>query len=359
MADRLRIFISSTVKDFRPVRADLRRWLHARDVEVRASEDDRFPVAENVSSHGACLHAVEGCHVFVLLLGDRWGGPYEATEKSITRREFEEALDLQIPTICLVRRDVNDLAVQWSRRELVDPPFKDTDKVVDFIDFVRKDRKNNWFHSTWDGSFYEARTIIQARLHGLLTSYQAPHRDLVRRAEGLAAYARARQQLDQLAVALNGKLEQADRARVFLEKVAEHRQELMGFRDGDRWSLAVYTFDTRSSVLEVLARAKDESIPLGNRPWAVGEGHVGLAWQARETLIAGDLSITTSWKNPKPTDEENYVSAVAEPVVGPDEGAEVRAVLVVTSSRRDHFLKADQHEVLTVRSVGLMLLRLL
>ena len=103
MSQRLVVFISSTVEDLDGVRRALKDQLEARGVEVRLSEDADFPVEPGVSSHDACLRAVRTAHVFVLLVGSRFGGEYQGQNKSITWREWEEAMDARLLPVVLVR----------------------------------------------------------------------------------------------------------------------------------------------------------------------------------------------------------------------------------------------------------------
>lgn len=359
--ETLTIFLSSTVKDFGPVRRDIRAWFETMGAVVRSSESDDFLVDDGVSSHEACLRAIEGSHVVVVLIGDRYGGKYLGTPKSITRREFERAVELGIPTVVLVRDDVNKRAEQWSRRELAAPPFdKDTDAIIAFIDLVRKDRVDNWMHGGWDGSFHNAKSIVRARVNALFTRYQKPHKELLRRAEGLGRYAAARHQLDATLLALrgvgSGAKEQVD---TVLQVVADNRVALLGFEPDDRWNLAVYRYDAQRNVLGVFARRAHESIPRYDRDWPPGVGHVGATWVAQKTLIAPDLTVTSSWSGARETDAENYLSAVSEPIVDGADGSFVRGVIVITSNRRDHFRDPNQAEVLTVRSLALLLQGLL
>src|SRR5688500_14171218 len=121
MSQRLVVFISSTVEDLDAVRRELRDALERREIEVRLSDEPDFPVEPGVTSHDACLRAVRSSHVFVLLVGQRFGGEYQGQNKSITWREWEEAIHAGILPIVLVRKDANDLAKQvfQRRRELV------------------------------------------------------------------------------------------------------------------------------------------------------------------------------------------------------------------------------------------------
>lgn len=355
---RFTVFISSTVKDFAPVRRDLREWLESQGAVVRMSEDDDFPIDEGVTSHDACVRAVDGCHLMIVLVGDRYGGHYADTPKSITWREYDEALERRIPVVALVLRHVNEAAERWGRKELTSPPFKkDTELLVSFIDRIRKGHPDNWMHCMWDGSFHNAREIVQHRINNLFVRYQTgAHREVRERAERFGRYAFARFDLDtvldvleRLEQPLEGKLETA------LEFASQHRDSLFGFVASDRWNLAIYQWDTALSSLRVVARRHDPRIDRRDRVWQSGEGHVGATWAKSDVLVAADLTVTSAWSNPADTDSENYRSAVAVPL-----GYEPRwGVLVVTSDRLDHFRDLGQIEVLTAISLAIGLERLL
>lgn len=354
---RCTVFISSTVKDFAPVRRDLREWLQHRGLDVRASEDPDFPVDHGVTSHDACLRAIEASHLVIVLIGERAGGDYAGTAKSITWREYDEALARKIPTIVLVLKEVNTLAEQWGRGALDRdrPPFgKDTERVVAFIDHVRKGHVDNWFHSTWDGSFHGARQIIQSRVNALLARLIVPYRGVRDRLERMGEYAAAQLTLHKAGDQLGFFPEANVRAGLFLATVEHFRGALLGFVDPDvRWNIAVYAPDA-TGQLAVFARVLDPRIPRRDRPWQIGEGHVGLAWQKAETLVAADLRVTSAWANPLDGDGDNYLSAVAEPIF--INGA-CSFLLVVTSSQIDHFRDGTSIDVLTVRSLALQLKR--
>src|SRR5690606_20490134 len=81
MSQRLVVFLSSTVEDLDRVRREIKSELERREIEVRLSEDADFPVEPGVSSHDACLRAVRASHVFVLLVGSRFGGEYQGQNK--------------------------------------------------------------------------------------------------------------------------------------------------------------------------------------------------------------------------------------------------------------------------------------
>src|SRR5579872_2289836 len=134
------MFVSSTVRDFAPVRRDLKAWLEARQIKARLSEQNDFPVSSGVTSHEACVRAVEGCHAFVLLIGHRYGGCIDGSKQSITWREYEAARDLGIPIIAFVLRVVNEEAARASKRGDGKPDADSgtDERVFGFIDSIRK-----------------------------------------------------------------------------------------------------------------------------------------------------------------------------------------------------------------------------
>lgn len=292
----------------------------------------------------------------VLLVGSRYGGLYANTPKSITWREYEEALQLGIPVIPLVLRHVNEDAERWSKHQLATPPFgRETDSLIAFIDRIRKGHADNWMHALWDGSFHEARETIQHRMNALFVTYQqGPRREVRERAERFKRYAFASLELDELASELGVAPIAKDTALdVVLGSAALHRAALFGFESSDRWNLAIYRWDADVHSLGVLARHVDPRIPIGDRRWRSGEGHVGATWERGEVLVAADLTVTSAWANALPTDVVNYRSAIAVPMrASPDSSW---GILVITSDRLDHFRDLDQIEVLTASALALRL----
>ncbi len=66
---RPRIFISSTVYDFRDLRSALKFWLEEFGYEVLLSEANDFPQNPSDGSYDSCLDVIDGCDYFVLLVG--------------------------------------------------------------------------------------------------------------------------------------------------------------------------------------------------------------------------------------------------------------------------------------------------
>lgn len=121
MAKSPRIFISSTIYDFRDLRTALKFWLEELGFEVYLSEQNDFPVQSDLNSYETCIQAINDCDYFILLVGGRVGGWYEKDKRvSITQAEYQRAYsrlcDGQIKILAFVRQDIWD--VREDRNEL-------------------------------------------------------------------------------------------------------------------------------------------------------------------------------------------------------------------------------------------------
>lgn len=116
MSEKPIIFISSTIYDFRDLRSALKFWLEELGYEVMLSDFNDFTKPLDENSYIACLKAIERANYFILLIGARTGGLFDAENKiSITRMEYRTAYDLvkarRMKLITFVRGDL------WTVRE--------------------------------------------------------------------------------------------------------------------------------------------------------------------------------------------------------------------------------------------------
>jgi hypothetical protein len=361
------VFISSTIKDFAPIRRDLRAWFEAQDVLVRTSEHSDFPVARGVDSHDACLAAIAGANLYVLLVGERYGGRWKGTPKSITWREYDEAYGAKIPMVVLILRSANEKAMELSQGKVkaADLP-KDFEHVARFIDELRKGHRDNWVYSDWDGSRSGALEVIRPAIFNLFVDYQVPYKRLVADAEQGAARAAALRDMQVAAFELSVSVRRGEQAATdamgrLLALAASARRELWGFGEGEVWNLMVYRRD--GDTLLPWVRHCDRRIERKERRWSVGQGHVGMAVARAATLVAGDLPLAEGWVSGHAKDAETYRSAVSVPLHGaPQKGwkrgrapSDPVGAFVVTSSRLDHFLSPTAPEALTAEQVSTML----
>jgi len=90
-----RVFISSTIYDFKDLRSSLKYWLNENGFDVQLSEQSDFEKNSAKNTYEACFEAISQCDYFILLVGTRVGGLYDKKEKiSITRKEYREAYRL-------------------------------------------------------------------------------------------------------------------------------------------------------------------------------------------------------------------------------------------------------------------------
>lgn len=116
MSGKPAIFISSTIYDFKDLRSALKFWLEELGYEVMLSELNDFTKPLDENSYIACLKAIERAHYFILLIGTRTGGYFNAEQKvSITRTEYRTAYDLvkagRMKLVTFVREEI------WNIRE--------------------------------------------------------------------------------------------------------------------------------------------------------------------------------------------------------------------------------------------------
>ena len=112
-----RIFLSSTCVDLVDLRSGLKESLEEMGYEVWVSEFPGFPVDSSLHSHDNCLRNVEQADQYVLIVNDRYGALYEGTayEKrpiSLTRHEYERALECDKKIRVLVRESI------WNQRKV-------------------------------------------------------------------------------------------------------------------------------------------------------------------------------------------------------------------------------------------------
>ncbi|MFJ8118338.1 DUF4062 domain-containing protein [Bacillus mycoides] len=181
-----RIFVSSTIYDFRDLRSSLKYFLEEFGFEVEMSEFNDFEKEISENSYDACLKTIEGCDYYLLLIGSRVGGFYDKTNKiSITQKEYRHAYKLSQTTkglklLNFVRRDIWDLINDISKlkqyltkeyiieknilskedvTKITEYKHKDANFISDFIkEVARADEmkeaisgsgpypKNNWIH---------------------------------------------------------------------------------------------------------------------------------------------------------------------------------------------------------------------
>lgn len=164
---KIKVFISSTIYDFRDLRSALKYWLNEMGVEVQLSENPDFQIDPVSNSYESCLKNIENCDYFLLLIGSRVGGWYNQVDKiSITQAEYRKAYELakqdKIKIISFIRKDIynirlerselckflekeNKISEEKTKTDIINHPSKfmnDAGFIISFIDEVTKNTEN-------------------------------------------------------------------------------------------------------------------------------------------------------------------------------------------------------------------------
>lgn len=107
MDGRLRVFISSTMRDLANERAEVIRQLEEMNLHPVAAGKRLLPTGE--TSWDRLVSAIEECDLFVLILGESYGwipssGPMADEGKSVTHLEFQAAQKCGVPVLVFVKR---------------------------------------------------------------------------------------------------------------------------------------------------------------------------------------------------------------------------------------------------------------
>ena len=206
-------FVSSTIFDFGDLRGAIKYQLESLGNVVLASEFNDFKKPLDVHSYEACLASIEQCDYFILLIGSRVGGWYDATNRiSITQQEYRRAYELQqqgrLRIITFVRSEVwqaresqKELEKHLEQLGLADElkrsisgyPNKfasDARFIISFIEEVGRNAetrdairtggtlpKGNWIHIFRD--FSDVMSVLRTLLFAGLPSEEAAHRKLL------------------------------------------------------------------------------------------------------------------------------------------------------------------------------------
>lgn len=133
-----RVFISSTIYDFRDIRSSLKYYLEQAGFEVLSSEFNDFKKDIDTSPYSACLKSIETCDYFILFIGSRVGGLFDIINKiSITQMEYRTAYGLaktgKIKIITFVRNEIWVIKEDRKALEqyLISSQILETEKIID------------------------------------------------------------------------------------------------------------------------------------------------------------------------------------------------------------------------------------
>lgn len=195
LANRPRVFVSSTISDFRDLRSSLKFWLEELGLDVRMSEFNDFQRAPDEGTFESCFHAIADCHYYVLLVGGRRGSLYR-DGVSVTQQEYHVAADLarqgRLSPLIFVRegvmtalgerealqRDGSDGIEETESRVLENPIF-----IKTFIDEIKNTesgrRGADPTGTMWIYRFDDFRDTVEALRVGLRLQASVPRQALL------------------------------------------------------------------------------------------------------------------------------------------------------------------------------------
>ena len=177
-----RVFVSSTYYDLKYVRSSLELFIDSLGYEAVLSERGDIAYAPDEPLDESCYREVEGCDIYVLIVGGRYGSEASASRdtprpdvadryESVTKLEYKAAVTKGIPIYVLVERSVFAEYQTFQRnRENGSIRYAHVDNVnvFGFLDEILAQPRNNplqtfdryveieaWLRSQWSGLFRE------------------------------------------------------------------------------------------------------------------------------------------------------------------------------------------------------------
>ena len=135
------VFISSTMRDFSDLRAQLHRFVKELGWCPVMAERESFPIdGTQTPAENSRANARENADIFVMIVGARYGSIDPETNKSITHLELLEARSRGVPAYVFVNRDVLAQLDVWKSNPQADyPDVVDTPRLFEFIASLRED----------------------------------------------------------------------------------------------------------------------------------------------------------------------------------------------------------------------------
>lgn len=169
---RNKVFIGSTCYDLKDLRAELALALEEWGYDPVWNESPDFPIKRDLHPHDICLEVVKECDIYLLIIGERYGGVY-AGEKypkediSITWYEAKVAFQENKEVYIFVRDDVWNEKATYKENMKNGIPIKlfhtKDKRVFDFIDFIVHSRKNNWIDQFKDSVDLKEKLMIKLK----------------------------------------------------------------------------------------------------------------------------------------------------------------------------------------------------
>lgn len=175
------VFISSTVEDLRHVRDAVRSTVEELGYHPVMSDYGDVGYMDNGTAETACYRSIRECQMVVLIIGKRYGSASgEDASKTVTEKEFDEAMKSGARIITLVDNDVMGFKKVFdenqSNSSVKFPNMNEPAKTFAFISRITSASTNNAIIPFTHAS--DIRQILRQQManlfYALLTAQSAP-----------------------------------------------------------------------------------------------------------------------------------------------------------------------------------------
>lgn len=177
-----RIFVSSTYYDLKHLRSSLDNFIQSLGFESVLSEKGDIAYSPDTPLDESCYREASNADIFVLIVGGRYGSATSKEEKkpsknfidkyeSITKKEYEAAINSDIPTYILIETNVYSEYHTFLRNKKnkgINYAHVDSENVFRLIEYILSKPRNNplrtferfgeiesWLREQWSGLFRE------------------------------------------------------------------------------------------------------------------------------------------------------------------------------------------------------------
>jgi hypothetical protein len=178
-----RVFVSSTYYDLKYIRRNLELFIEQMGYEPVLFESGDIPFHDNLPLDTSCYREIENCHMLILIIGGRYGSPATgeperpreeldrafAAYNSITKLEYEKAIEKRIPVFVFVEKGVHAEYETYGhnkRNDTIAYAHVDSVNVFRLLDEIASRRTGNyvqpfdnfddiaaWLREQWAGLF--------------------------------------------------------------------------------------------------------------------------------------------------------------------------------------------------------------
>lgn len=194
-----RIFVSSTYYDLRHIRKSLETFIDGFGYEPVLFESGDIPFKHDIPLDESCYEEIPKCNMLILIIGGRAGSAASESEEltaeeikegykrynSVTKREYEQANEIDIPIFIFVDKNVLAEYQTYKRNrdnETIKYVHVDSINVFMLLDEIVEQKRNNfikefekfddisfWLTEQWAGLFADflTKSGTQSTLKGL------------------------------------------------------------------------------------------------------------------------------------------------------------------------------------------------